>query len=72
LEYGRGLANYIVERQTGIADANRVAAREVTSLSAAVNELHYAPASERPTAVARAWDHWQRLRAYLPRITHGR
>jgi hypothetical protein len=68
LEYGRGLASYIVGRQTGAADANRVAAREVTSLSDAVNQLHYAPAGERPTAVARAWEHWQRLRAYLPRV----
>jgi transglutaminase-like putative cysteine protease len=68
LEYGRNLAGYILGQRTREADAGRIAAREVAALSNAVNQLHYAPEAERPTAVARALDHWQRLRSYLPRL----
>jgi transglutaminase-like putative cysteine protease len=68
LEYGRGLAGYIVERQKEAADTGRVAAREVTALSNAVNHLHYAPDPQRDSAGALAIEHWQRLRGYLPRL----
>lgn len=68
LEYGAGLASFIVERQTQAQDTSRVAAREVAGLSDAVNSLHYAPESTRATAMARAAEHWQRLRGYLPRL----
>lgn len=68
LEYGRGLASFIVEHQTQAADTGRVAAREVTALSNAVNHLYYAPDNERANAGAQAVEHWQRLRGYLPRL----
>lgn len=68
LEYGRGLASFIIERHTQAADTGRVAAREVTALSNAVNHLHYAPDNERSSAGARALEHWQRLRGYLPHL----
>ncbi|MCL4859828.1 MAG: transglutaminase-like domain-containing protein [Caldilineaceae bacterium] len=68
LEYGAGLASFIVERQTSEQDTGRVAAREVTGLSNAVSNLHYAPTSGRAAALARAAEHWQRLRDYLPRL----
>jgi transglutaminase-like putative cysteine protease len=68
LEYGRNLAGYLVGQRTREADTSRIAAREVTALSQAVNQLHYATEAERPTAVASALEHWRRLRGYLPRL----
>jgi transglutaminase-like putative cysteine protease len=68
LEYGHGLASYVVERHSREADTGRVAAREITSLSDAVNQLQYAPTPERSSASERAFAHWQRLRGYLPRL----
>jgi hypothetical protein len=68
LEYGQELSAYIVQCQSNEADTGRVVAREVTSLSSAVNQLHYAPENERTSAVGQAVEHWQRLRDYLPRL----
>ncbi len=68
LEYGSGLANYIVTRQTQAADTGRVVAREVTGLSSAVNTLRYGPVDARTAAQARASEHWQRARGYLSRL----
>jgi transglutaminase-like putative cysteine protease len=68
LEYGSHLASHIVGRQTREPDTGRVVAREVTALSREVNTVRYGPATVRQTAVARALEHWQRLRGYLGRI----
>jgi transglutaminase-like putative cysteine protease len=68
LEYGANLADHIVQRQTREPDTARVAAREVTALSDAVNTLRYGPEEARSTANAQAGEHWQRLRGYLPRL----
>jgi hypothetical protein len=68
LEYGSGLADYIVTRQSQAADTGRVVAREVAGLSSEVNALRYGPASARPSALARASEHWQRARGYLSKL----
>lgn len=68
LEYGRGLAHFILNRPTDAVDANRIAAREVTALSDAVTQLHYAPSERRADLVARTVAHWARLRDYLPYV----
>ena len=70
LEYGTGLADYVMQRQTREPDTARVVAHEVTSVSDAVNTLRYGPEQARSSAGAQATEHWQRLRGYLPRIRH--
>ncbi len=72
LEYGAQLADHIGQQPNLEPDTARVAAREVSALSAAVNTLRYGPELSRATASTQAADHWQRLRAYLPRIKRGR
>ncbi len=69
LEYGIGLADHIMQRQTREPDTARVAAHEVTVLSDAVNAFRYGPEQARSTAGAQVNEHWQRLRGYLPRIS---
>jgi transglutaminase-like putative cysteine protease len=69
LEYGRDLAGYILDRQIREQDTGRVAAREVTGLSHAVNTLRYGPAILRSSAITQAIEHWQRLQGYLGRLT---
>ncbi len=71
LEYGVHLADHIVAHQRREPDTARVAAREVTALSDAVNTLRYGPELARLTASTQAGEHWQRLRTYLPRIRRG-
>lgn len=68
LEYGVGLADYIIQRQTREPDTVRVAAHEVTVLSEAVNTFRYGPEPVRTMAGAQVNEHWQRLRGYLPRL----
>ncbi|CAN5723839.1 hypothetical protein BH10CHL1_BH10CHL1_44540 [soil metagenome] len=68
LEYGATLAEHIVQQPKLEPDTARVAAREVSALSDAINTVRYGPELLRATATAQAADHWQRLRAYLPRI----
>ena len=65
LEYGHGLADYVVGTQTERQDLARMAASEMRALSGAVSSLHYAPEAERVQASARASHHWERLRGYL-------
>jgi transglutaminase-like putative cysteine protease len=68
LEYGHGLADHIITRQTREPDTGRVVAREVTALSRAVNTLRYGPTVARTAAVTQLNEHWQRLRSYLARL----
>ncbi len=68
LEYGRGLAHFILDRPTDAVDANRIAAREVTVLSDLVTQLRYAPNERRAGLLARMAEHWTRLRDYLPYV----
>jgi hypothetical protein len=69
LEYGAGLAGYILARQHNTPDAGRIAAREIQALSEAVNRLRYGHAAERTQAKAALQAHWERLRSYL-RLVH--
>jgi transglutaminase-like putative cysteine protease len=65
LEYGQGLAGYVISHQRSSQDAGRVAAREIQALSEEVNRLRYAPTNERELAKTSLDAHWQRLRTYL-------
>ena len=65
LEYGDGLADYVVRTQTERQDLARVAATEMRALSGAVSSGHYAPETVREQAGANAAEHWERLRSYL-------
>ncbi len=65
LEYGEGLATYIVTRQQHQADMGRVAAREVSAVSQAVSQLAYGPEHRRAAERAKLDAHWRRLRGYL-------
>ena len=65
LEYGSGLADFVVTAQTHQVDAARVAAAEMRSLTGAVNSSRYAPAELRVTAEGDARRHWTRLHDYL-------
>lgn len=66
LEYGDALAAHVVT-QPNLADAGRVAAREILALSQQVNALRYAPTLLRPQATQIS-EHWNRLRGYLPQV----
>jgi transglutaminase-like putative cysteine protease len=65
LEYGQGLAGYVITHQRTSQDTGRVAAREIQALSEEVNRLRYAPTGERDLAKTSLDAHWQRLRTYL-------
>lgn len=67
LEYGDALAAYVVT-QPQMADAGRVAAREILALSQQVNTLRYAPVATRTQATTQIGEHWGRLRDYLPHL----
>lgn len=67
LEYGDALAAHVVA-QPQMADAGRVAAREILALSRQVNALRYAPAPLRSQATTQISEHWTRLRGYLPQL----
>ncbi len=71
LEYGDGLAEYVVHTQTERQDLARVAATEMRALSGAVSSGHYAPVDERDQSSALAAEHWERLRAYLRSMRRG-
>jgi hypothetical protein len=65
LEYGHGLAGYVMRKQKNTQDAGRVAAREIQAISEEVNRLRYAPEEEREPAMQSLNAHWERLRNYL-------
>ena len=65
LEYGQGLAAFIMIRQQRQADVGRVAAREVQAVSQAVSHLAYGPDDRRAAQRAQLDAHWRRLRGYL-------
>ncbi len=65
LEYGGGLADYVLRRQTQQLDAARKAAAEMRSLSGAVNSSKYASPAQREDADSAVRRHWERLRDYL-------
>ncbi len=71
LEYGQGLAHFVLDRPADTLDANRIVAREVTALSDAVTQLHYAPQERRADLIARTVEHWNRMRDYLPYVRKG-
>ena len=68
LEYGEGLAEYVVRVQTERQDSARVAASEMRNLSVAVSSGQYAPLLARDQAEQRAAVHWATLRDYLPAL----
>lgn len=71
LEYGSGLAGYVLQASQREADAGRNAAREMEALSGEVSALRYGPEGAKPGAQARAAAHWERLREYLRRVRVG-
>ena len=72
LEYGTGLADYVVEHQRHEQDAARIVAREVRAISDSIATLRYGPESGRLRAADRVGTHWRRLRQYLPRVRLSR
>lgn len=68
LEYGRGLADFILQKQTQTQDVGRLVAREVVALSTEVNDLHYGTADLRQRQTTAVAARWGRLRAYLRRL----
>lgn len=68
LEYGSGLADYVVDRAVQEADTRRIVAREMRALSGEVSVLRYGPEAVKAAAQARSLAHWQRLRHYLRRV----
>ncbi len=71
LEYGDGLAAYVIAHQQSEPDTGRHVAREVQGLSDDVTAIQYAPAAHRQPALDRANERWQRLRGYLRRLRMG-
>jgi transglutaminase-like putative cysteine protease len=65
LEYGQGLAGYVLRHQVNTPDAGRIAAREIEAVSAAVNRMRYGGEPERREAQSLLDAHWRRLRDYL-------
>lgn len=72
LEYGDGLAEYVVGNQTQKQDLARVAATEMREMSVAVSSSYYAPVNLRAEASARAIKHWTTLREYLRPLRRSR
>ncbi len=68
LEYGEGLADYVIDHQTNEPDIGRRVAGEVQGLSADVTAVQYAPQGQRQPAYDRAAERWERLRGYLRRV----
>ena len=68
LEYGNGLADYVLAQQTSEPDTGRYVAREVAALGSDVTDARYAPAGDRAPAIDRAIDRWAKLRVYLRRL----
>lgn len=68
LEYGNGLAEHILERQTQTQDVGRLVAREVTALSGEVNSLRYGTEAGRGRTETKLRERWNRLRNYLQRL----
>src|SRR5690606_33613909 len=71
LEYGHGLADFVVLRAQREADSGRIVAREVRALSSEVSTLRYGSEAQRAGALVRAAAHWERLRHYLRRVRRG-
>ncbi|HXF62253.1 MAG TPA: transglutaminase domain-containing protein [Caldilineaceae bacterium] len=65
LEYGAGLAEFVLNRWPREPDAGRIVAREVRGLSSAVSTMRYGPASNKPAAAQQIAAHWERIRHYL-------
>jgi hypothetical protein len=72
LEYGEGLAGYVVDRPSNTPDAGRIAAREIQAVSVEVNRVQYGRVDERTGAKRALEEHWQRLRSYLPLVRFNR
>jgi transglutaminase-like putative cysteine protease len=67
LEYGGGLADYVLSRWQREPDAGRIVAREVRAISGEVSTVHYGPEAGKPAAAKRVAVHWERIRPYLKR-----
>ncbi len=72
LEYGQGLAAYVVDSQHRQQDLARVAASEMRSMAHAVSDSYYARMNERSQAEERADRHWHTLREYLSPLRRSR
>ena len=68
LEYGQGLAGFVMLRQVSTADAGRIAAREIQAVSEEVNRVRYGREDERLRARQALEARWTRLRSYLPLV----
>jgi hypothetical protein len=71
LEYGEGLAGYVLHSQSSTQDSGRIAAREIQAVSEQVNTLRYGPDEEREGAFVALNSHWSRLRNYLRTVRLG-
>ncbi len=69
LEYGRGLADYILQRQSQTQDVGRHVAREVTALSHEINGVRYGSSAQRKQLTNASRERWIRLRGYLQRLS---
>ncbi len=72
LEYGHGLADYVLTSQRQRQDLARVAASEMRSMSEAVSSGNYAPEEQRQDAQAQVDRHWRTLRGYLSPLRWSR
>lgn len=68
IEYGQGLANYILQQQTQTQDMGRLVAREVTALSGQVNALRYGTDAGRSQTESAIRERWTRVRPYLRQL----
>jgi hypothetical protein len=68
LEYGDGLAGYVLGHQAHSSDAGRIAAREIQAVSEDVTRVHYGRQNERSGAKQALEERWARLRSYLPLV----
>ena len=68
LEYGHGLAEHVLARQTQTQDIGRLVAREVQALSQLVNRRRYGNEGGQTEAAAAIGTAWARLRSYLDQV----
>jgi hypothetical protein len=68
IEYGHGLADHILQRQTQTQDVGRLVAREITTLSGQINTLRYGTSASRSSVEGEIRVRWIRVRAYLRQL----
>lgn len=68
LEYGHGLADYLLQQRVEKQETARLVAREVEALSREVNTQQYGLLEQRLVLAEKIKSRWQRLRGYLRQI----